>query len=413
MRTTARKAIVILIDGLSADYFEQHRANLPHLCALASQGLHVQRLRSPVPATSMPGRVSMITGEPSQRHGVFGNHVFDGQSFRCAMPSDIVVPTIAQTARATGLNVASVGYAMVRPEHTDFYYPAWWLRSFMRHSRFAKALNESVVSHLLSSRHSFEEMGVPGGEPEEAASRTADRSLELMRGAACDQRIVRMIAALACSDSPPDLILGEIALPDHIQHLYGFESEAAHWSLSTADLLVGFLLHRLELAGRRDDYVVAVTSDHGHSPISTAIYPDVVLGAALWQSEGATLHVAVRDSLHRREVERRLLEVGAEPMDGSHIPAGVRDCIATFAAPDRHSFEQSPNDHDGLTPSGPPAAISSHGLRPGTPADDRFCVFAGPSVIKSEVPDEAAEWFCPTLARTLGLPGGSQEESLA
>lgn len=392
--TAERKLIVILVDGLSADYFESHEARLPYLSLLRQQGTQVRRLRSPVPATSMPGRTSMITGAPSEQHGVFGNHVFDGTSFRCASPEDVAVPTVARRAKDAGLRVASLGYAMVRPGDASIYRQPWWLRGWESGSRFAK-------------------IAVPvGGAAEQPALPEAEEAAdaELVKGLAGDHETMRAVADLACSDAPPDLILTEISTTDQIQHRFGYESEAAHWSLATADLLVGALLHRLELTGRRDDYVVVATSDHGHSPIETAIYPDLALPGALWQSEGATLHVAVRDDRERREAERRLADLGAAATDSGHVPAALRGRIATFVAPARHSFEESPAGQRGTSPTGRPAYVSSHGLRPGTPADDRFCLFAGAGVPRGLVETASAEQFCPTLASILGLPDA--EESL-
>lgn len=402
--TSARKVILVLIDGLSADYFEQHRGRLPHLDALSSQGWLVQRLHCPVPATSMPGRTSMITGSPSKVHGVFGNHVFDGRSFRCAEPGDVRVPTIARRARDAGLQVAGVGFAMVRPEDVDLYQPAWWVRGWMKGSRFAKVRGTTPVADFLQARDGADRLPQLAAAPLEGSEAPATGEAQLLAGFASDHQIIRNVAALACSDNPPDLILTEIAMTDQVQHRFGYESQAAHWSLETADLLVGFLRHQLERAGREDDYVLAIASDHGHSPIETAIFPDVVLPGSLWQSEGATLHVVVEDRTQRREVERRLATVGAESLDSDHVPPALRDRIATFAAPRRHSFEESPLDHDGVAPTGRPADISSHGLRPGAPADDRFCLLVGGGLSPEIIDTAAAERFCPTLASLLGLP---------
>lgn len=398
-----RKLIVILIDGLSADYFTEHRRRLANLSALASEGTWLRRLLSPVPATSMPGRTSMMTGVPSQDHGVFGNHVFDGTSFRCAMPTDVAVPTILGRAKAAGMQVANVGYAMADPKDSHVYQPPWWLRGFLRESRFAKVLSDAAVAEVLNAQSGYGSVAHHPEETGHSANGLDDTASRLMKGFACDQQVIRAVAALACSDSPPDLIFTEIAMTDQIQHQFGYESQAAHWSLATADLLVGFLQSQLEAAGRQDDYVIAVTSDHGHSPIETAIFPDVVLPETQWESEGATLHVVIRDLHHSREVERRLSDFGAIAIGSDHVPERVRERIATFAAPPQHSFEATPQDHPVGAPIGAPAYISSHGLKPGSPADDRFCIFFGAGTSKNVVPLASAEQFCATLNSILGL----------
>ncbi|PIO44595.1 alkaline phosphatase family protein [Phyllobacterium zundukense] len=397
-----RKLIAILIDGMSADYFETQAQRLPYLSGLAQSGTLVRRMSCPVPGTSLPGRTSMITGKPSQEHGIFGNYIFDGTNFRVARPDDVLAPTIARRAREAGLKVACIGHAMVDPDDTDIYEAPWWLRDFIEGSRFVKVLNPGSVSRLLVPRgrdgHNATIPVSNGGIAED------EPGLQHLLGIACDQQIMRDVADLACSDTPPDLILTEIEMPDVIQHYFGYESEVSHWSLAMADLLVGELHQRLERAGRLDEYVIAVASDHGHSPIETAIFTDIALPGVLCQSEGATLHVVVQNEAHRDEITSRLEEFGAEYIGNDHVPAGVRSSIAAYAAPHRHSFESSPSNNDGRSPIGRPRYISSHGLRPGTPADDRFAIFYGAGISQRTVESAAAEDFYPALTSILGLP---------
>src|SRR5262249_26096651 len=115
----------------------------------------------------------------------------------------------------------------------------------------------------------------------------------LVTGMASDFLMLEAAAALACSDSPPDLILTEIDMTDGLQHEFGYESEAAHWGIATADMMIGALVQRLERAPSGPEYCVLITSDHGHGKIHSALFPDVILPGAKWASEGATLHVLV------------------------------------------------------------------------------------------------------------------------
>ena len=54
------------------------------------------------------------------------------------------------------------------------------------------------------------------------------------------------------------------------------------------------------------------------------------------------MNVAVRSAGERREVERRLAELGIVPVDGAHLPPELRDRIVTFVAPERMAFEMVP-----------------------------------------------------------------------
>lgn len=57
-RLGTAKLIVVLIDGVSADYFAGDRERLPHPEALARGGILVDRMRPEVCGTSLPGRGS-------------------------------------------------------------------------------------------------------------------------------------------------------------------------------------------------------------------------------------------------------------------------------------------------------------------------------------------------------------------
>ena len=91
------------------------------------------------------------------------------------------------------------------------------------------------------------------------------------------------------------------------------------------------------------------------------------------------------------------------PYASAHVPADVRDAVLTFLAPDGVSFE-----HDADAPAeGPvmaPKNRSSHGARPGHPADERFLVMAGPSIGRGRIERAEARDVAPTLAALAGLP---------
>ncbi|MDK1494391.1 hypothetical protein QN219_31060 [Sinorhizobium sp. 7-81] len=183
----------------------------------------------------------------------------------------------------------------------------------------------------------------------------------------------------------------------------------------TADRLVGELHQRLERAGKLHEYAIAIASDHGHT-IDTAIFTDIALPGELCQPEGGTLHVVVNNDAHRNEITSQLAEFGAEYIGNDHVPEVVRASIATYAAPHRHSFEVSRTGHNGGcggSPVGRPRYISSHGLRPGAPADDRFAIFYGAGIPQRVVESATAEDFFPALASILGVPADKNSDELA
>lgn len=388
------KLIVLLIDGLSARYFADHRHRLPNLSAMVSAGAHVRRLRATVPATSMPGRASMLTGVPAAEHGVIGNHIYDGAGFRCAMPQDIAAETLAGCAYRHGMDVGCLGFALVRPQDTSLFRPPWWMRGFLDGSHFAKVpadVARPFTEQIKDPDRRLPRMPVPANDA------------GVLTGLAADLAMIDAVVHVACSPRPPDLILTEIATTDLIQHNCGYATTEAHWALSHADMLVGRMLGALERAGRLADYAFAVASDHGHAPIEMAIHPDAVIPEATWESEGASLHVMIEDDPHGATVAERLAAFGVVRHPSDHVPHAYRDRIAMFSAPPGHSFERRPQDAPHGQSTGKPAYVSSHGLRPGDPADDRFCVFYGSGIQQSVTDAATAEQFAPTVAALLGL----------
>lgn len=399
------KAILILMDGVSADYFEKHKHRLPTLPRLAGDGLSISRLRSTVPGTSMPGRASMLTGAAPQANGIYGNHIVRDGSFVCADAYDLRVPTIAKLAKNSGLDVASIGAGLVDPADCDVFVPAWWERGFLQGSRSFKNLPENRIARSRMIKDPNGRLRAAGvldlfGFP---SSSDTVASTPLVAGLAADHLMIGAAGALACSENPPDLILTEIDMTDSIQHQFGYESEAAHWSIAAADMMIGALIEGLRRVGRKDDYAIVVASDHGHSAVHTTIYPDAIIPDLLWESEGATLHVLVDGAHDRRIADGLLARFQVEPWSSDHIPVNERDCIATYVAPPGHSFEETVGDTQEAGPTGRPRYLSTHGFRPGSAEDDRICLLSIPGMQPCNIAWGSAEEFTPTIAQILGL----------
>ena len=402
-----RKLLLILIDGLGASYFAKHRRRLPHLDEIAGRGLFVERMFPDMPATSMPGRASILTGATPERHGIYGNRILGSDAFRCVTAEDVNVPTIATQAHEAGLDVACVGFGLVRAQDATTFHAPWWLHGFLNRASHVKSPADPRWRKVPESKDPGDRLSRShvGDVPVLQALPAEDDQLQsLLAGLGSDQVLMRCAADLACSDSPPDLILTEIATPDMVQHEQGYETDAAHWALAHADMLVGMLLRRLETAGRAQDYAIAITSDHGHAPIETAIYPEAIIPENVWETEGATLHVAVDNHRDRATVARKLEAFDVVEHESVHVPEGQRDKIATFSAPERHAFERKPAASPADQQTGRAITVSTHGLRPGSPLDDRICMILVPEAEQRSIEAATAPELTPTLASLLGLP---------
>jgi len=405
--------VLIMIDGLAADDLNDRPHDLPTLTALGERGMHVTRLQSDLPATSLPGRTGIVTGVPPSTHGIFGNSILDGEAFRYANPDDVRVPTLAQRAKEAGLDVASVGYGMVRPEDTTTFVPPWWVGEMIMRGRDAAPVKaDRGWTRLLEGRPdarlaALRDAGVEVDMPD---AYQGGKLGYLTAGTEGDRRAMRSAAALAASDTPPDLILTEVLMPDVVQHVAGCGTPAAIGSLGTADAWVAVFLAELERAGRLDDVNVMVVSDHGHGPVERALHPERILPGVTHASEGGTLFLYLPTG-GLDEATERLAAHDVRPLDGDVIPAD-RPHVHAFAAPPGTAFEPAADDAPSQVTWGQPRYVSSHGFRAGSPRDDRACVLAGPDIPAGKQTEAPASAVEATLAALLGLPAGGHGPSL-
>ena len=406
------KLIMIMIDGISADHFQHYRKHLPHLDRLAHQGTQLQALRPEMCGTSCPGRTSMIAGVPPAEHGIYGNHIWSEDGFRWANPYDVLVDTLPALARQQGLDVASLGYGMVRPEDCSLYVGPWWADEMLMRGK--DATPEPANAGWLRAANTRDPEGrLTALEAEAVVAPNHCATDKLQLGMLADQQLLDLAAGLAASEQAPDFILLEIAITDYFLHRYGADHDLTRWSLRTADAQIGTLLTRLERAGVLKQYNFAICSDHGHAPMPQALYVDRLLGDEVrWSSEGGVLLVNPKNPSEAERVTNTLIGEGMEPWPTDFIPAAQRDQLLAFVAPKGSgiSFEAALSGTEGCY--GGSKYVSNHGMRPDTEDDFRFCIFSGPDIPQQQLGVADCIRFAPTLADILGVATPWVERSL-
>jgi predicted AlkP superfamily pyrophosphatase or phosphodiesterase len=393
----AERAVMILIDGLPADDLVRQAARLPALRALAARGIQLERVMPAVPSLSFPGRAEMLTGRDPAVNGIWGNTLLEGEAFILAEARHVAAPSIAHAVRQAGGTVASIGFGMVRAEDTDLKAEPWWLH--LEPEEVANTKGPSPTP-IRISRDPQGRLGANlASSPFTLGPRANAHGMvqPQMVGLAADTAMMDAAAALLCGDDPPRLLLTEIAATDAALHYHGIGSAAADFAIAVADMLVGRLMARLEAAGRLQDTLLVVASDHGHSPIHTALYAEPILGAGLWSTEGGALHLAdARDADHDA-----LRAHGIMALPGDHLPPALRGRVTTFVAPEGHGFERRKGMQ---APSGAPIVVATHGNIPGTPGDDCVAFIAGGAATRRAVPRGSLRDLAPTILDALGLP---------
>jgi len=400
--------ILIMIDGLGADHFSRYQSQLPQLAALTDRGTLIERLSPERSATSLPGRASIVTGVPSEHHGIYGNVIWDGKQFRYANSADVKVKTIAEQAKLSGLSVANIGYGMVSPEHCRYYYPPIWAEEMLQccdsgdFDDSNRVWNTEIA--LAKSASWIEGLKHNGCNTVLAERDYASQGDYLLSGQLNDQIIIDWCAALAAQQHPPDLMLTEIAMPDYFLHHYGCDSDLVQHSIKIADSQVGRLLDQLRRCDRLDKTNIIVTSDHGFSNIQQSIHPDVILPQTKTSCEGGVLYLHYESIAQLSVISSTLAGYGVLPQDNQFLPADQRDKVAVFSAPDNTDFHF--DKYKTGQPVGDAHYRSNHGFKSGHKADERFLIMAGPDIPKGRQSFAKAEQVAPTMAMLLKLPLG-------
>lgn len=403
------KLIILMLDGISADYFQTERGRMPFISEMADKGCYVRNLHAETIGVSLSGRTSMMTGQTGDVHSITGNIYWDGERFRIPTPYDVRVPTVPEQAREAGRDVAVLGFGMLRPESAQIFRPPWWVSATnvtrARMHEPTTALWQKIIAHK-DDNDRFEQAMAAAGLPAAMPAMNMNSPADLANfGLTADNLQFDWVGALATSAVSPDLIITENILPDSIQHRTGYKSDQSHWAMAYADMLVGKVVQRLRMAGKLDEYNIAVMADHGHAANTMGIYLHNLLPGVTYSTmDGAVLHVAAKDDVELAMVTEKLAPFGVEPWNKAHIPPEYRDQLSVFVAPDGVVFYGEHSDPDFKDVTGAPTNLSGHGRRPGSPLDDRLCVFFGPDVPQMTIEQADAVQIAPTFAALMDLP---------
>ena len=275
-----RAVLLVVLDGMRADYLVRHAAELPTLARLGREGAAFDQARvSYAPSITSAGHATVATGVDPRRHGIVSNTIFDRTSgkeaelFPAFSPRNLMALTLADVwnletdgraviaaqvsvNRAGGL--AGHGACLLGARPT--LYAAYDLVSGQWQTDPACfRLPESYTG--LDSRSVWEReggtwMGHKVADPD-AVRRTAP--FAAFEG---DALVALLEREPIGQDEVTDLVLVNLKVPDFVGHAYGPDSAELRAGLAETDRQLGRVLAVLDRKAGRD-YVVAITADHG------------------------------------------------------------------------------------------------------------------------------------------------------
>lgn len=254
--------LLVSIDGLRADYLteaDSYGLKIPTLRRLMRDGISARRMQSIFPSVTYPAHVSLITGEPPARHGIYDNEEFEPQIDERApwywSARAIRVPTLIDAFRKAGRHVACIGWPVTVDAAADWNVPELWEATDFPGTFVARSRSASTPGLV------------------EAAEKAMNFMMHIDRIDEDRTRIARYVVMT----HRPDLMLLHYNELDKKQHQLGPAVPEVWASLERLDGCLGQVLSAYEAAGLKDRLTVCVVSDHGFERVDRMFKPNAVL----------------------------------------------------------------------------------------------------------------------------------------
>ena len=247
-------AFVFMIDGVNRDVFDRMLAEgrLPNIKKyFVDRGLYCDCCTANVPSVTLVNEVSIVTSLFSGRHGMTGNSWFDRSALFNRNCDDLPEKNLL-----------------------DGDYRAETL--------FERLADETTMSLFFQAHRGaskFAENWTSAGPPYFFGMYGMVDHISLWR--------FDIVANVARAQGRfPALVVAYLLAPDMEGYRSGISSDAYRGALETDDMHIGMIIQDLEAAGRLDQTVLALVSDHGmvdvsrHWPLEKFLRDELRLGVA-------------------------------------------------------------------------------------------------------------------------------------
>lgn len=259
----ADHVILISIDGLRAEFYQDEKRPAPMLQYMAREGVQADGVRGIFPSVTYPSHTTLVTGAFPVNHGIFYNSVFNPEerSGDWYWEFDtITTQTLWDAANEQGLMTASIGWPVTVGAPIDLNVPEiWdpegeWVQAIRRHT-MPKGLLEEI---------------------EERATGKLEGDMFSGRYNMREDRVGAM-ASYLIQEYKPNLLTIHIVSTDSYQHRYGRDHYMVDRAISAADRAVARMVEAADQAGILDRTAFVISGDHGFTNISARVSPNVWL----------------------------------------------------------------------------------------------------------------------------------------
>lgn len=262
-----KHVILVSVDGLSASYLSDSRAEMPNLRQLANDGVSAKGMRTSFPSVTWPAHTSLITGAIPSRHGVIGNAVWNRETNKevkyigdpvLTKAQAIRVPTLYDVAHEAGLSTASVIWPCSNGADTL----DWMIPDSNQPAIHARYTTPGFADELAKAGIDISKLGEWGWGKQYSTQRDVAYT---------------KVALHLLSQRKVNLILLHLITPDGVEHAYGPNTPQAYQAVAESDERIGEIWRALQQSNLASSSALFVVSDHGFAAYEKFIRPNVIL----------------------------------------------------------------------------------------------------------------------------------------
>jgi hypothetical protein len=296
-----RIAVLLVLDGMRADYFDRYAAVMPTLTRMRREGAWFAEARSTLlPTVTGVGHATIGTGTDPRIHGITVNNLYNRvtgksqQAYDKLDPRELMALTLADV-----WNLTTDGRAVIIGHGGAIRATAGLVGrgACIVNGRRVLAASYSTtdagwetnpdcytmpdaLKTINGKRYWTESGGTWMGH--DIATPTKFRASAVFQKFEADALLAVLEREAIGADETTDLVMVNMKGPDYTGHAYGPDSPEIRATLTELDAQMTRLLDVLDRKAGAGQSVIAVTADHGMPPAprdGRRVYPDEIVAA--------------------------------------------------------------------------------------------------------------------------------------
>jgi hypothetical protein len=296
-----RIALVMVLDGMRADYFDRYAAAMPTLSRMRREGAWFSEARSNVlPTVTGVGHATIGTGTDPRIHGITVNNLYNRVTGRSQQAYDKLDPRELMALTLADIwNVTTDGRAVIIGHGGAIRATAGLVGrgACLVNGRAVLAASYStadagwetnpdcyVMPAALKAFNGKRYWTETGGTwmGHDIATPTKFRASAVFQRFEAEALLAVMEREAIGTDEITDLVMVNMKGPDYTGHAYGPDSPEIKATLTELDAQMARVIEMLDRKAGAGRSVIVVTSDHGMPPAprdGRRVYPDEIVAA--------------------------------------------------------------------------------------------------------------------------------------